>query len=205
MGCDIQSGKLFDDCRDTMSGVKTAFFFRHSLIHNITKNASGEITYFGNGTLFRFEQDHDHGMAVQEIQKPDDGSQFLLFKISLNLIYLTPEYYTTINYLKKGRWAIFYLDYEDKIRLMGEVTAMEPMEGVSESGKTAGEKFYTTLSFHGIGDNYAPYLEQFTDYPFDNFPVNMVPPYVPSLNKILWGSPGDHIAIDNFGNDLIHG
>jgi len=203
--CDIQSGRLFDDCQDNRAGVKTVFFFRHSLIQNVTRNGAGEITYFGNGTMFRFEQDGDHGLAIQEIVKSNDGSQFVRFQIDLTLFYQTPQYWTTINYLKMGRFAIFFMDYEDKIRLLGEWSAMERMEGVVESGKTAGDNLFVNLSFHGNGNEFAPYLEQFTNYPFDNFPVGMTPPYVPSENQIIWKNANDHITIDNIGNSLIYG
>lgn len=201
--CDISNGRLFDDCKER-AGIKTVFFFRHSLL-NVTKNLAGEITNFGSGTIFRFEQDNDHGVAIQEIQRNAEGAQFLRLQIDLTLFYSTPGYLATLNYLKNGRWAIFVLDYEDKIRLFGEWSAMERAEGLAESGKTAGDNLFTNLSFVGNAGEYAPYLEQFTDYPFDNFPVVVVPPYIPSQNQIIWDGIGDHITIDNLGNSLIYG
>jgi len=199
--CDITDGRLFADCFER-AGVKTVFFFRHSLLKP-TKNPNGEIDYFGNGTLFRFEQDNDHGLAIQEIVK-GDGTTYVNFQIDMTLFYLTPGYWQTINYLKNGLWAIFFLDYEDKIRLMGEASPLQKIEGVDQSGTLPDETMYINLVFHGMGDNYAPYLEPFTDYPFDNFPVQVVPEYFAQPNDIL-ANATDYILIDNLGNKLSHG
>ena len=108
------------------------FFFRHSLL-NVTKNSAGEVTGFGGGTVFRFEQDPDHGTFDQEIQTNGDGTQFLRLSVDLTLFYISKGFNITLEFLRQGRWAIFVLDYEDKIRLFGEWSPMERSGTLVES------------------------------------------------------------------------
>jgi hypothetical protein len=200
-GCDITNGRLANDCKER-AGVKTVFFFRHSLLNNITRNGAGEITNFGNGTVLRFEQDTDHGAAMQEIVKGgDNASQFVRFQLEMTVFFVTPSFLQSLNALKNGLWAIFFMDYHDKIRLMGESTAMQETQATGQSGETAEGGKYLNMTFTGLGGEYAPYLEAFTDYPFDNFPVGVQPPYVPGEDRILINAT-DFLLIDNSGNKL---
>lgn len=199
--CDIQDGRLHDDCLESVAGIKTVFFFKHNAL-SITKNLAGEITSIGSGTMYRFEQDSTHGQVVQEINRGADDTQYIHFQIDFTLFYITPEFIYTINHLKNGLWAIFFLDYEDKIRCLGEFTAMYQNGGIDQSGKSAGDTLWTNLAFSGMSNAYAPYLEDFTKVPFDNMPgVIVVPPYAePGL--LIYNNTGEKYDVDTFGNRL---
>lgn len=204
LNCDISNGRLYNDCLDDIAGVKTVFFMKHSLL-TFTKNLAGEIVTLGPATVYRFEQDRSHGTAIQEIVRGTDESQYLRQQIDMTIFYMTPEFIYTINVLKRGLWAIFFLDYKDKIRLLGEFTPMAQMTGVDQSGTAPGDSLYTNLSFMGMTSFYAPFLEDFTTYPFDNFPdILVVPEYGRLPGLVLQNNAGEYILVDNFGNKLDH-
>jgi hypothetical protein len=204
MACDITNGRDLQDCRVQMAGIKTVFFFRHSLVTNVTKNGAGEVTGFGNGTIYRFEQNVTEGTLTQEVVRGQDFSQYVRFTVEMTMFYDKREYMEVINYLKSGRWAIFCLDNQNEIRMLGETTGMQETQGIGQSGKTAGDLLYTNLTFEGLSNDLAPFLENFTDYPFDNFPVAVTPPYVPS-DSFISINASDKLAIDNLGNRLLYG
>jgi hypothetical protein len=200
--CDIQDGRLHDDCLDSVAGIKTVFFFKHNNL-NVVKNMAGEITSIGTGLIYRFEQDQYHGLVVQEINRGQDLTQYVRFQIDFTMFYITPEFLYTINHIKNGLWAIFYLDYENKIRLLGEWTPMQQNGGVDDSGQAAGDTFWANLSFSGESSAYAPYLEDFTTYPFDNMTGILVsPPYGALPGLLIYNDAGEHYETDVFGNRL---
>lgn len=175
-GCDLTGGRLYSDC-DDIAGVKTVYFFKHDLL-DIKKNAFGEVAEIGCGYVYRFEQDDLHGTAVQEIVRGQGETQYLRQQIDLTLFYIDKQVLPIINVLKQGSWAIMWMDYNGKIRLFGELSAMTQGEGVSQSGRSAGDRKWSNLSFVGIANNYAPFLIDFNKLPFDNIPcIEVVPEY----------------------------
>ncbi len=199
--CDITAGRLNEECQEARAGVKTVFFFKHSQLQ-VTKNLGGEIIGIGAGTIFRFEQDQHHGLAVQEINRNGE-TQYLKQQIDFTLFFVSSQFIQTINYLKAGNWAIFFLDYRDKIRLMGEFTPMYQNGFQEQQGTGADGSQYSNLSFAGMSDRYAPFLEDYTDDPFDNFPlVDVIPRYDNLPGLILQNNTGDYIKADNYGNRL---
>jgi hypothetical protein len=200
--CDISNGRNLADCLNNRAGIKTVFFFKHSLV-NVTKDAAGLITGFGSGVLYRFEQDGNNGLLFQEVQRGDD-SQFVLINIDMSLYYDAPEFMSVINHLKSGLWAVFVLDYDDKIRMAGEWSPMQETQAAGQSGTGPSDLLYTNLTFVGQSGDFIPYLEDFTEYPFDNFPVAIIPPYVETPKEILINA-NDYLNIDNLGNRLSYG
>lgn len=183
--CDIQDGRLLNDCNSERAGVKTVYFFKYSAL-DVVKNLAGEIIDFGTGLLFRYEQDGFHGLAVQEIIRGEGVTSYLQFQIDFTVQYVDPAFLETINFLKVGLWAIFFLDYDDKLRLMGEFAAMTNSAGIYPSGTGPGDTRWTNLTFVGLSSDYAPFLVQSPYYPFDNFPgVVIVPPYPEIPGEIL--------------------
>jgi hypothetical protein len=57
----------------------------------------------------------------------------------------------------------------------------------------------------GESGEYAPYLEPFTEFPFDNFPVAVVPEYDETASLLVWKSATDFIDYDNLGNSIRYG
>ena len=201
--CDIQAGRLYDDCLDDIAGVKTVYFMNHKLLE-FTKNLAGEIDTLGPADVYRFEQDEWHGTAIQEIVRGSDETQYLRQQIDMTVFYINPEFYTSINYLKNGLWAIFFLDMKDKIRLMGEFTPMSQTTGIDQSGQGPGDSRYTNLSFQGITGAYAPFLEQWTNFPFDNFPdIIMHPRYDQAPGLLTYNDAGEYYKANPFPNNRL--
>lgn len=179
--CDIQNGRLLDDCLESQAGIQTIFFFKHNQL-KVEKNLAGEIISIGVGTVYRFEQDDSHGVALQEIIRGDADTQYLRQQVDLTLFYITPEYLQTVNYLKRGHWAILFLDYDNRLRLLGEYTPMTQVKMLNQSGTAAGDKKWSNLSFMGITSDFAPFLEDYANFPFDNLPgIDVIPPYGPPI------------------------
>ena len=176
LNCDISDGRLLDDCSQERAGVKTVFFYRHSEL-DLTYDSGGKITGIGSGTLYRFEQGDAHGMAFQTITRGDGDTTYMEYQIDMTTFHLLASFLEVINALKAGSWAIFWLDNADNIRLFGAQTPMYNQQGVTQSGQGPGDTTYTNLSFVGQGQDYAPFVEEFTEFPFDNFPNSVVPPY----------------------------
>lgn len=196
-GCDLQNGRLFDDCsKDQRAGVKTVYFFPWNKL-KVEKNPAGEISYIGSGTLYRFEQDSHHGMAFQEVIRGNEDSLYLRLQIDLTVFYIDPDFYTTIQALKNGMWGIFFLDYDNKIRLLGEQSMMSQIQMIDQSGKAAGDKLFTNLAFQGAASQWAPFLEDFDQYPFDNFPeITVVPEYPIEGGYLIYNEAGDRYLTD---------
>lgn len=205
MACDLQNGRATaQDCKSESAGVRTVFFMRHSQL-TYTKNLAGEIDTLGPATVFRFEQDHFHGLALQEVIRGEDMSQFVRQQIDLTIFYLDPAFLQTVQHLKLGNWAVFFMDYDNKIRLLGDATPMQQIAMVDQSGTTADGNLWSNLSHQGIASNFAPFLEDFTKYPFDNFPgIVVVPKYTAVPGLLTYNNVGEYYKINTAGNRLDH-
>jgi hypothetical protein len=203
INCDLQTGRLHDDCLEDIAGAKTFYFMKHNVL-SYTKNLAGEIDTLGPATVYRFEQDEVHGLVIQEIVRGSDETQYLRQQADMTMFYISQEFITTINIIKMGLWAIFFLDYKNKIRLLGEFTPMTQQGGIDQSGKAAGDRLYSNLSFMGVTGAYAPFLEDYTDFPFDNFPgIIMVPRYDTAPGLLIYNDPGEHYKHRNFPNNRL--
>jgi hypothetical protein len=61
------------------------------------------------------------------------------------------------------------------------------------------------LTFEGEENEYARFLEDYTTYPFDNFPgIVVTPRYGNEPGLVLQNTAGDFIEVDNSGNRLDH-
>jgi len=201
--CEINDGLLQPECLQGQAGIKTVFFFRHTNL-DVVYNVDGEITSIGSGYLYRFDQDNNHGSALEELQQGQgEESSFIKQQIDMTMFYIDPEFRKVIDLIRKGRWAVFCLDYHDKIKLYGEMNAMKQVGGAIPSGTKSGDNLYSNLVFEGIQDEYAHFLEDFTTYPFDNMAgVEVMPRYDNAPGLILQNVGLDNILIDNFGNKL---
>lgn len=195
-GCDIQNGRLHDDCLDQIAGVKTVYFYNWNKL-SVQRNPAGEIIYFGMGTVFRFEQPVTHGLALQEIRRGEGDTQYMYYQIDMTVQYVTPEFLQTLQYLRAGMWGIFFLDMEDNIRLMGADSPMVQIELIDQSGTGPGDLRWTNLSFKGMGSDYASFLEPFTTFPFDNFPdIVVIPQYEHEEGDLIYNDAGELYIVD---------
>lgn len=100
---------------------------------------------------------------------------------------------------------MFFMDYDNKIRLVGETTPMWQIAMVDQSGTTANGNLWSNLSFQGIEGNFAPFLEDFTTYPFDNFPdIVVVPKYLAVPGLLTYDNAGEYYKINTSGDRLDH-
>lgn len=203
--CDITEGLLQPECLKGQAGIKTVFFFRHTSLQ-VTYNIDGEIDSIGTGTVFRFDQDSYHGTSTEEPQTGEAGeSSFVQQQVDMTMFFIDPAFRETIDFIRRGRWAIFCLDYHGNIKLYGEQNAMKQIGGAVESGTAPGDNLYSSLVFEGVQNDYARFLAPFTTFPFDNMTGILVTPrYDNDPGLVLQNIAGDHILIDTSGNKLDH-
>lgn len=193
MDCSINSGRLLEPCLDVIAGVRTFFFMQHDDLQ-YTTDADGVIIDLAPAYVFRFEQAQSQGEARQTLIRGTEESRFLYDECEAFWFRTRPDDLVLMNALRAGRWAIFYLDYERNIRLLGAETAMVAKDQRSISGQAAEDSKWFMHSYHGNSSDYAPFLAPFTEYPFDNFPVVVVPPYVES--ELIINLAGDNLLIN---------
>lgn len=183
MPCDLTSGRLLDPCLVGRAGIKTLFFaplndFR-ALVGVI--EAAGEISDLGADPIdfFRFEMMDNVGMFEQAVNaSPENGTVFVQQNITLTLFQILPADLADLNQLKRGRWVILALDFQDKIRCFGQYNGCSVNGGTESSGTAAGDKKGLDLTFVAEENDYAVFMADYTDTPFDNFAnVTVLPAY----------------------------
>lgn len=191
MECSITNGRLLDECLQ-IAGVKTIFFGRHDQL-KVTRNPSGLITGIEPIALYRFEQETGVGFATTEHFKGAGETVYVKYRLD-GLWWKTRTIdVKAMNVLRAARWAMFYLDYDHNVRLMGEVTPM-----ISTNGNEATPESVFSFAFEGNGDEYPPFAEPYTDFPFDNFPnVGVVPPYRPAEGRIIYNDLLEYVLVNN--------
>jgi hypothetical protein len=183
MSCDLTSGRLLDECLVGRAGIKTLFYTPladYEALTGVTESG-GEITSLGAVAIdvFRFEMADNVGMfdqAVNAIQ--ENGTSFVQQNLTLTLFNILPADLADLNNLKVGRWVIWTLDFQGKIRMFGRYNGCTANGGSETSGTAAGDKKGLDMTFVAEENDYAPFMEDYTTTPFDNFAnVTVVPAY----------------------------
>jgi len=183
MSCDLTSGRLLDDCLVGRAGIKTLFYSKLNDFRALTAitEVGGEITSLGAVAInvFRFELADNVGLFDQAVNaSSENGTSFVQQNLTLTLLNITPADLADLNNLKVGRWVIWSLDFQGKIRLFGRVNGCTANGGSDTSGTGAGDKKGLDLSFVAEENDYAPFMADHTTNPFDNFTnVTMAPAY----------------------------
>ena len=174
MSCDLTSGRLRQECFVGRAGIKKLFIVKYNDYAALTgvTESGGEITSLGADpiTLYQFEMGTSVG-NFEEVATVDraSGTAFITQTITLSLYYIKPADLGNLNALKKGRWAIWAMDYEDKIRFFGQTRGMVATSGSDVSGAGPSDRKGLDLVLTGISDAYAPFMQDFTTEPFDNY------------------------------------
>jgi hypothetical protein len=183
MACDLTSGRLLDDCLVGRAGIKTFFYAKLNdfrALSGITE-AGGEITSLGLDaiTVYRFEMADNVGLFDQAVNSSqENGTSFVSQNLTLTLFAIKPADLADLNNLKIGRWVIWTLDFQGKIRLFGRVNGATANGGSDVSGAAAGDKKGLDLTFVAEENDYAIFMADYTTNPFDNFTnVTIAPAY----------------------------
>lgn len=174
MACDLTNGRLLDECLVGRAGIKTLFVTKLNDFAALTGivEAGGEITDLGLDaiTIFRFEMADNVGMVEQAVNaSQENGTVFVQQNLTLTLFNIQPADLEDLNNLKLGRWVIWSLDFQGKIRLYGRYNGCTVNGGTESSGTAAGDKKGLDMTFVAEENDYAVFMQDYTTTPFDNF------------------------------------
>jgi len=183
MACDLTAGRLLSDCLAGRAGIKTLFFSKLNDFRALTGilESGGEITDLGLDAIntWRFEMADNVGTFEQSVNSSqENGTSFVSQNLTLTLFNITPADLADLNNLKLGRWVIWTLDFQGKIRLFGRVNGCTANGGSDTSGTAAGDKKGLDMTFVAEENDYAVFMQDYTTVPFDNFSnVTVAPAY----------------------------
>jgi hypothetical protein len=140
-----------------MSGIKTLFFQKYPATPTVV---AGIITDLGTAALFRFEMANGVGDATETLTSADEtGVAYVEQVLNLVLQHILATDLDDVNALKKGRWVVFALDYENNTRAYGLYNGATATGGDSGSGTAPADAKALTMAFTGRENDYAPFLE----------------------------------------------
>jgi hypothetical protein len=183
MACDLTNGRLLDECLVGRAGIRTLYYAKLNDYLALTGvlEVAGEITDMGADPidLFRFEMADNVGNFDQTVNSSrENGTSFIGQTITMTLFNIAPADLADLNALKIGRWVIWTLDFQGKIRIFGMTNGCTANGGVDTSGTAAGDKKGLDMTFLAEEDLYALFMADFTTTPFDNFAnVTLLPAY----------------------------
>lgn len=174
MTCDLTSGRLRSECLVGRAGIKKLYFTKfndYAALTGVTESG-GEVTSLGSDpiTIYQFDMESNVG-NFEEVPTAsrENGTAFMTQTVTLTLFYIKPADLATLNNLKRGRWAVWALDFQDKIRFFGQTRGMIATGGSDVSGAAPGDKKGFDLILQAASNNFAPFMADFTNEPFDNF------------------------------------
>jgi len=182
MSCDLTNGRLLDECMVGRAGIKTLFYASLADFAALTgtSESGGELDIGTDAiTIHRFEMADNVGSFEQAVNaNQDNGTSYIAQTLTLTLFGIAPADLADLNNLKLGRWVIFALDFQDKIRVFGRYNGCTANGGSETSGVAAADKKGLDMTFMAEENDYAIFLEDFTTNPFDNFAgVTVTPAY----------------------------
>jgi len=183
MACDLSNGRLLDECLVGRAGIKTLFFAKLNDFRALTgiTESDGEITDLGADsiTIHRFEMADNVGNFEQAVNaSQENGTVFVAQTLTLTMFNIKPADLADLNAMKKGRFVIFAMDFQNKIRVFGRYNGATANGGSEASGTAAGDKKGLDMTFIAEENDYADFLEDFTTTAFDNFSnVTVTPAY----------------------------
>jgi len=174
MTCDLTNGRLLGACQTGRAGIKTIFFTKYNDFASLTGivESGGEITDLGAVpiNLFQFDMvDNVGSFEETPTVSKENGTSFLTQTITMTLFHVKPADLANLNSLKKGRWVIWTLDFQNKIRLFGRDRGLVASGGSDVSGATATDKKGLDLVLTGTNNDLAIFMDDYTSTPFDNF------------------------------------
>jgi hypothetical protein len=192
MSCDLTNGRLLGECLVGRAGIKSIYFAKYNDFAALTGivESGGEITDLGTDSIsaYFFDMEKNVGNFEQGTTvESANGTSFITQTVTMTLFNIKPADLVNLNALKKGRWVIWVLDFQDKIRLFGTTRGLVASGGSDVSGVGPGDKKGLDLTFSGTNNDFAVFMADYTSEPFDNFSnVSIVTddPYGPELNTL---------------------
>lgn len=174
MTCDLTSGRLRGECVSGRAGIKAIYFAKYNDFAALTgiTESGGEITDLGAVSILLYQFDLESNVGNFEetpVVERANGTSFISQTLNMTLFYVKPADLANLNNLKKGRWVVWTLDFEDKIRLLGRGRGMVATGGSDVSGAAPGDKKGLDLTLAASENDFSPFMADFTSTPFDNF------------------------------------
>lgn len=147
LACALTRGRLLD-CKDSIGGIKSVSFTQHSTLGTVTET-SGEVTAVSGGfTSYQYDCPAHTGNLTDNIQSdPLAGTIFFEQVLNITLHKLTKEDRSELLLLAKNRLAIFVLDNNNNIFLMGAEDGCHLTGGTIVTGTGKGDLNGYTLEF----------------------------------------------------------
>tara|TARA_R110000782_G_scaffold165694_1_gene257675 strand:- start:6774 stop:7337 length:564 start_codon:yes stop_codon:yes gene_type:complete len=185
MPCVLNSGRLLQ-CKDKIGGIKTIFIAEHSkFVTGIQINAdtpsTEEITALPDLSpvieLFRYELSQAAGDFVETITSSvENGTVFWNQVVNISLMQLTAADRLALQNVAQTRLALFVLDNNDNIWMVGQYDSAELTAGTAATGTAKGDANGYTLTFTATEKLPARRLKSYTTTPFDNMGTSVVSP-----------------------------
>jgi len=174
MSCDLVNGRLLNECNIGRAGIKTLYFAKFNDYASLTgiTESGGEITDLGADPIIIYQFDLDAAVGGFEeipVVSKDNGTAFINQVITMTLFNIKPADMAALNALKKGRWVVWTLDFNNKIRLFGQTRGMVATGGSEVSCTAAGDKKGLDLVLESTNNDYSVFMQDYTTTPFDNF------------------------------------
>ena len=173
MPCTLSSGRLLQ-CKDKIGGIKTIFIANHDLFQTgITNDAAGDITGFPVVTpptpIYRYELSQAAGDFVETITSSvENGTVFWSQVVNISLMQLTTADRLELANVAQTRLALWVLDNNDNIWMVGQYDSAELTAGTAATGTAKGDANGYTLTFTATEKLPARKVEQYGTIPFDN-------------------------------------
>jgi len=180
MPCTLSSGRLLK-CKDKIGGIKTIFLGLHSDYTTGVEVDSGtqEVNVLPTATIYRYELSQAAGDFIETITSSvENGTVFWNQVVNISLMQLTAEDRLELQNVAQSRLAVFVLDNNDNIWMVGQYDSAELTAGTSATGTAKGDANGYTLTFTATEKLPARRLEDYTAVPFDNFAtISILPTY----------------------------
>lgn len=159
MACDLTNGRLLQDCKTGMAGIKTLFFSKHGEA-DYTIDVDGSISDLGTVTVYRFEMVTGLGVVVEtENSAEETGTTYREQVTTLSLLNIVQADLADLDALRQGRWQVYALDYNDQTRLYGMYNGATSSGGDSTSGQAPADAKQHDQIFTSRENNIAPFLK----------------------------------------------
>ena len=185
MPCTLSSGRLLQ-CKDKIGGIKTIFIANHDLfttgvVIDPTIPSSGEISALPSITpaltVYRYELSQGVGDFIETITSSvENGTVFWEQVVNISLMQLTAADRLELQNVAQTRLALFVLDNNDNIWMIGQYDSAELTAGTAATGTAKGDANGYTLTFTASEKLPARRLESYTVTPFDNMGTVVVAP-----------------------------
>lgn len=179
MPCTLSSGRLLK-CKDKIGGIKTIFLGLHSDFTTgvVVDNSSQEIDTLPTANIWRYELSQAAGDFIETITSSvENGTVFWNQVVNISLMQLTAEDRLELQNVAQSRLAVFVLDNNDNIWMIGQYDSAELTAGTAATGTAKGDANGYTLTFTATEKLPARRLTDMTaGIPFDNFTTITVSP-----------------------------